>query len=422
MTSILAATATLAHADGNWVSAPTMQQARTGHGTTTGPCPTAVEGLGSGDCVYVLGGHPLEAALSAHVYSPQTGAWAALPSMTVGRSGLAAVTARCPDGVEGLQGACVYALGGTNGGGPQNTVEAYSPATNTWATLPSMHTARGFIGSAAAACPEAVPTLTGTCLYVAGGSTPEQPASPPDTGTPPAPDTSEPADPAAPHTQPGHAQGGHGQNGKPGKNDTRAATEVTDTVEAYSPATNTWAALPRLSAPRRSLGMAAASCPQVTRAAVPPTATCVYAVGGSGTGEPVDTVEVYDPRAHEWSRLPSLPTARRGMGVTQGPCPGDTARPHTTCVYGLGGSPTAAATAVATVEVYVPRTNSWSALPSLPEARFGIGAAAAPCAEDLARTCVYAPGGAVGTAPSAQAVALDTTDTPLLAPQQAPRP
>ncbi|MEE1753178.1 Kelch repeat-containing protein [Streptomyces sp. SP18CS02] len=357
LTSLLASTGSLAHAEGVWVTAPVMQQARSGHGTTTAPCPEAVPGLGQGSCVYVIGGHPLEAALSAHAYSPETKTWATLPSMTVGRSGLAAVTAPCPRSVAELRGPCVYAVGGTNGGGSLDRVEAYSPATNKWVTLPSMSTGRGFLGGAAAPCPVGVASLRGTCVYVVGGTTIS-------------------AD----------------------------ATKTSNTVEAYSPVTNSWATVASLPTARRSLGVASASCPRGKGGGSP---LCVYAIGGSDTGEPLGAVESYNPLSGKWSALAAVPTARRGMGVTSGPCPEDAGSRRGSCVYGIGGSPTAKTSAVGTVEVFAPGSGTWKALPSLPQARFGFGATAAPCSDELSRTCLYAPGGALGTAPSTEHTAFD---------------
>ncbi|MFV0127679.1 Kelch repeat-containing protein [Streptomyces sp. HMX112] len=359
LTSVLASAAPPAHAEGGWAAVPEMLQARTGHGTTTAPCPEAVDGLGEGPCVYVVGGHPLEAALSAHAYSPRTRTWAKLPPMSVGRSGLAVAAAPCPKGDKALKGTCVYAVGGTNGSGSLTTVEAYSPATNTWAALPAMPTGRGFLGATASPCPTVAAAPARTCVYAVGGST-----------------------------------RGSG-----------TATSLS-AVEVYDPATGTWSALPELPTPRRSLGVASATCPGAVALRAP---SCVYAVGGVDAAEPVGTVEVLDPGTRAWRKLPAVPTARRGMGVTSGPCPGATTVPAGTCVYGIGGSSTTQTLAVATTEVFTPGTGGWSSLPSLPRARFGFGATAAPCSEDLSRTCVYAPGGAVGTTPGTEVTAFDVS-------------
>jgi Kelch motif len=60
--------------------------------------------------------------------------------MPTARTALAGATTPCPTGADGLTGTCVYAIGGKNGS-EQSTVEAYSPAANTWATMPSTPTA-----------------------------------------------------------------------------------------------------------------------------------------------------------------------------------------------------------------------------------------------------------------------------------------
>ncbi|MFI6104150.1 Kelch repeat-containing protein [Streptomyces sp. NPDC051310] len=402
LTSALAAPAAPAHAaaDPGWVPAPDMTMARTGHGTTTAPCPEEVDGLGDGRCVYVIGGHPLEAALSAHAYSPGTRTWAKLPSMSVGRSGLSAVTAPCPRNTEALRGICVYAVGGTNGGGSLTTVEAYSPATNTWAKVAPMTTARAFLGAATAPCPQGVEGLRGLCVYAVAGAA-RTPAPGTGTGTGAGHGT---GTGTGTETGTGHGSGTGTGSGTGHGTGSGSETKTLATVEAYSPATDTWATLPSLPTPRRSLGVAAASCP---RAMVSHAPTCVYAVGGNDTAEPVSTVEVFDPESRAWVKLPSAPTARRGMGVVSGPCPGTSTLAGTSCVYGIGGSPTAQLTAVATTEVFAPRTNAWSALPPLPEARFGFTATAAPCSEDRSRTCLYAPGGMVDAAPSTHMSAID---------------
>ncbi|MET9801279.1 kelch repeat-containing protein [Streptomyces sp. NPDC006368] len=422
LTSALAAPAAPAHAaaDPGWVPVPDLTMARTGHGTTTAPCPDDVEGLGEGACVYVVGGHPLEAALSAHAYSPKTKKWAKLPSMTVGRSGLAAVTAPCPQDVEALRGTCVYAVGGTNGGGSLTTVEAYSPATNTWANVPSMPTARAFLGAAAAPCPQGVQELRGMCVYTVAGAA-RTAASGTGTGTEPGSGAGHGTGTGTgtgsgtgtgTGTEPGSGTGtepgsgtGTGSGSGPGTG-SGSAVKTLAAVEAYSPATNTWATLTALPTARRSLGVTSASCP---RAVVSHAPSCVYAIGGNDTAEPVNTVEVFDPESRTWVKLPSAPTARRGMGVTSAPCPDATALLGTTCVYGIGGSPTTQTTGVTTTEVFAPRTNTWSAVPALPQARFGLTATAAPCSADLSRTCLYAPGGMVDATPTTHVTAFDVT-------------
>jgi hypothetical protein len=116
--------------------------------------------------VYSIGGIVNGTFLNTvEAYSPATNTWAALPSMPTGRNGLAGATAPCPGA---RYRACVYAIGGQNNTGPLSTVEAYSPATNTWATLPSMPTARLDLAAATAPCAAA---WYRTCVYALGGGT-----------------------------------------------------------------------------------------------------------------------------------------------------------------------------------------------------------------------------------------------------------
>ncbi|MFD3938741.1 hypothetical protein ACFWSP_27495 [Streptomyces sp. NPDC058618] len=70
-------------------------------------------------------------ALTAGTATAQ-GVWITVPSMPAAPSALGGATANCP---EGLQGKCVYAVPGT---GIPADLAAYSPAVNTWATLPAV--------------------------------------------------------------------------------------------------------------------------------------------------------------------------------------------------------------------------------------------------------------------------------------------
>ena len=74
------------------------------------------------------------------------GVWLTLSSLPTARSGHAAATAPCPGG---LKQACVYVFGGRSSDGAfRSEFEAYSPATNAWATLPPLPTPRdGLAGS-----------------------------------------------------------------------------------------------------------------------------------------------------------------------------------------------------------------------------------------------------------------------------------
>ncbi|MEU9142811.1 kelch repeat-containing protein [Streptomyces sp. NPDC048349] len=326
MAPLLALPAPAATAQGVWVTAPSMPTARAGVTGAAADCP---EGL-RGTCVYSIGGAN-GGALEA--YSPAVGTWATLPRMKTPRFGQATTTAPCPDGV---RGDCVYAVGGIFGGGPvQATAEAYSTETNAWLTVRSMPTARANAAAATAPCPEGL-GLRGTCVYVFGGT-----------------DTVNP---------------------------------TLATVEAYSPATNTWATLTPLKTPRAAHAGTAAPCPGDLGLK----GTCVYAIGGGNTTTPdLASVEVYSPLLNAWQYVPDMPTARSDApGAATAPCPEGMSDG---CVYVLGGLN--GSTGLTTAEAYSPVANAWVTLPSMPTAHREHGVAAAPCPKNTRTDCVYAYGG-----------------------------
>jgi hypothetical protein len=327
LTSLLALTAATAQAQGVWLTLPSMPTARYSLARATAPCPEGPRLL----CVYAIGGHNNSGNLDVvEAYRPTANTWTTLPGLTTTRSGLSAAAAPCPDG---LRGACVYAIGGFNGPGVVNSVEAYSPAANTWTTLPALPTARAQLAVTAAPCPKDVGRLRGTCVYAIGG---------------------------------------------------QDAANTLNTVEAYSPATNTWATLRALPGPRLLLAATAASCP----AARGLRGTCVYAIGGrNGTGL-LNTVEAYSPATNTWTTLPALPTARADLAVAAAPCPSGV---ENGCVYAIGGLSRGA---LNTVEMYSPAADAWVTLPSMPTARFGLAASTGPCPKGPRSPCVYAFGGA----------------------------
>ncbi|MFJ9448022.1 Kelch repeat-containing protein [Kitasatospora sp. NPDC101235] len=313
-----------------------MPTARTVLAGTAAPCPDDVDGL-KGTCVYALGGFfapPNTFLNTVEAYSPATNTWATLPSMPTARASLAATTAPCPDDVDGLKGTCVYALGGRNAtNGALNTVEAFSPATNTWKTLPSLPTGRSGLAAATAPCPEGVDGLKGKCVYAYGGG------------------------------------------------------NALSTVEAFSPATNTWATLPSMPTGSVDMAGAAAPCPKHVKGLE---GTCVYAAGGNGqTVTFLNTLQAYSPATNTWKTLPSMPTARSDLAGAAAPCPDVL---EGACVYAVGGTPDFTRT-LGTTETYSPASNIWATLPPMPTARQDLAAASAPCPDRLKGTCVYAFGG-----------------------------
>ncbi|MFF8846472.1 Kelch repeat-containing protein [Streptomyces sp. NPDC015127] len=305
-----------------------------------------MEGL-KGTCVYAIGGHNGSPTLdTVEAYSPATNTWRTLPDLPTARYALTAATAPCPKDVDGLKGICVYAIGGFTGtewpdpAHDVGTVEAYSPATNTWRTLPDLPTARSFPAATTAPCPRDVEGLRGACVYTVGGA-------------------------------------------------------FGNVVEAYSPATNAWRTLPSLGTSRDAPGSATAPCPENVEGL---RGACVYAIGGfNPTDNILDTVEAYSPVTNTWRAVASLGTTRVALAAASAPCPNGDRNVKPTCAYAIAGFTDFTELATNTAEVFSPATNAWNPLPDLATARFELAAATAPCPENVRgpkHTCVYALGGA----------------------------
>ena len=118
--------------------------------------PAAAAGLDGR--IYAIGGYsalPLTATTEVDVYTPSTNSWAVLPSLPTARGSLAATTG--PDGH-------IYAIGGRFGYGDNfysSEVDAYSPTTNSWATLSSLPDTRESLGAT---------TGTDGRIYAVGGN------------------------------------------------------------------------------------------------------------------------------------------------------------------------------------------------------------------------------------------------------------
>ncbi|MFD4244516.1 kelch repeat-containing protein [Streptomyces sp. NPDC058525] len=323
MAPLLALSATAATAQGVWVTAPPLPTARTGVTGAAADCPDGLRGT----CVYAVGGGGGD-ILTA--YSPSVGTWVTLPPVKTPRVGQTTTTAPCP---EGVRGDCVYTLGGLFALALLNTVEAYSVETNAWLTVRSLTSPRSNAASATAPCPHDL-GLRGTCVYIFGGNDENGPVT---------------------------------------------------TVEAYSPATNTWATLAPLQTARFNHAGTAAPCP----GGLGLKGTCVYAIGGATTGTPeLASVEVYSPILNAWQYIPDMPTARTEASAATAPCPDGMSDG---CVYVLGGLN--GTTGLTTAEAYTPVSNAWVTLPSMPTVHRQFGAAAAPCPKNTKQDCVYAFGG-----------------------------
>jgi hypothetical protein len=211
------------------------------------PIPTARSlpgaALASDGRIYVAGGHTgggLGYSGVTEAYDTATGAWTSgLATMPTGRYEVAAATAG-----QGAQER-VYALGGFNQaavGGSLATVEAYDPATDTWATVAPLPTARRGLAAVRGA---------DGLLYAIGGS----PAS------------------GSPHS---------------------------NAVDVYDPATDTWSS-------RAPLPM-----PRAYHAAALGADGLIYVAGGLGAGANVDA---YDPASDTWRTVAPLLTPRYGLAA-----------------------------------------------------------------------------------------------------------
>ncbi|MFB7183125.1 kelch repeat-containing protein [Streptomyces sp. NPDC056257] len=140
-----------------WLSLTPMLADHFNAGAATAPCP---EGL-RGTCVYVFGGNT---GGTAEAYNPATNRWATVASLPTPRSNHAGASAPCP-GDPNPRHLCVYAISGTNA----NTlsVEFYNPVNNQWGPAAEIPTARNLGRAATAPCPDG---MSNGCIYVVGGA------------------------------------------------------------------------------------------------------------------------------------------------------------------------------------------------------------------------------------------------------------
>jgi N-acetylneuraminic acid mutarotase len=257
------------------------------------PMPTprtslAVAG-GNDGRIYAIGGFDAHSTIynTLEIYSPATNTWSTGAPMPTARNGFAAATG--PDGH-------IYAVGGESGfvTPPLQTLEIYDPASDTWDAGAPMPTGREGLGAALGADGR---------IYAIGG------------------DDNMPGDPAY------------------------------ATVEAYTPATNTWAAVASMPTARTFLAAAAAGDGRI------------YAMGGTTGLGAMATVEAFDPIAGTWATVPVLPqpAVNFAAAATGG------------VLFAIGGS---GLNPSSTVQSFTPATNTWSTLvPSLLTARGYLGAA-----------------------------------------------
>lgn len=248
-------------------------------------------------------------------------------------------------GVGGAMNGELYVAGGSIGSGSTTAVEAYNPATSSWASEASDLVSRAAAGGA---------VINGE-LYVAGGwinsdsnsSTNQLDAYNPATNqwTQQAPATiSRGATAVAAIGTNLYVTGG------------RASYNVSadyNTLEIYNSLTNTWTTGAPIPVPSEGATAAVLNGE-------------MYVIGGWVRTGPssaylANLVQAYDPQSNSWTMEAAMPTALAGAAVV--PLNGE--------LYVIGGEANVNGTAVNTVEVYDPLANTWSTGPAMPTAVTG---------------------------------------------------
>lgn len=256
-----------------WIEAPAMPTARYNVGAAVSP---------QGE-IYVVGGDSYTCVplTTLEVFSLKQRGWVTLTGMPTGRWSLGAAI-----GVDGK----LYAIGGRGGDCGADllgTVEAYDPATGSWAPRAAMPTPRWQVGVAAGANGK---------LYAIGGED--------------------------------------------------ASGSALNVVEEYDPLTDTWTRKGNMPAPNRLFATVAASNGKI------------YTIGGYGVS---NRVWEFDPVADTWTEKAPMPTSRDGLGAAQ---------VLNGRVYAAGGFGPGAVR-LATVEVYDPAADTWATETSLSSHRTG---------------------------------------------------
>jgi len=227
-------------------------------------------------------------------------------------------------------------------GRPQSSPSAKSQGS--WSKKAPLLTKRAEVGIAA---------LDGK-IYVVGGATPGDQASPLNQEYDPASDRWRDRAPL-PHglSHPGVATLNHKLYAIGGFSGGGVHVGALDLVFEYDPAMNVWRSLVPLSSPRGSVGVAVVDGK-------------IHVIGGRGLDKvTVPTHQVYDPSTGKWTEAAPLPTARDHMGVivVDGK------------IHVIGGRTAGTSDNINLHDVYDPVTNSWRSAAPLLTARSS-GAAA----------------------------------------------
>jgi hypothetical protein len=282
------------------------------------------------------------------MYNPATNAWSSAGALNTARTAFGTTLGPC---VGTLKQNCIYAIGGADIGAVYlATVEMYNAKTNKWSLEPNVPTPGApptFLGRAqlAATRGPCFNQLSQTCVYAIGGYNP--------------------------------------------------ALYQLSSVEMFNPATTTWTAATSLVTSRSRLSAASGPCQGTL------TATCLYAIGGTGNSGFLSSVEMYNPATNSWSTVASLHTASApptslgvaGTAAAAAPC---RTQPSRTCIYAYGGQDQHFNILNATM-MYDPQGNAWTYAANMITTRDNFGGSAGPCPAQVTKTCLFALGGSGAT-------------------------
>jgi len=232
-------------------------------------------------------------------YDPRANSWSAAAPLAVPRASFAAVT-----GHDGR----IYAAGGyTNGAVRLNNLDAFDAKANAWQSLAPMPTARN--GAAAAVGPDGRIYVMGGCSF-----------------------------------------------------DVSNSCNVLQTVEIYSPVSNSWSAGAPMPTARASLAAGVGADGRI------------YAIGGENESlQSLNVVEAYDPASNSWSPAPPMPTARSLLAGATGP---------DGRIYAIGGNNSGAGALTGAlygkIEIFDAKAQSWMVGKPMPQTAHSLAATAGP--------------------------------------------
>jgi len=324
-----------------WTSVPALPAATGNGASVAAPC----EGDTGSQCAYSIGGstesaNGLDTVL---MFDAASDNWTSVAPLSTGRAQLAAASGPC---LTSSSETCIYAIGGADSGGTfLNSVEVYSPYANTWSsgpTLPTPYAPPNFLGRAqlTAASGPCFNALSETCVYAVGGYNP--------------------------------------------------SLYQLSSVEMLNPATGTWTPAASLNVARSRSAAASAPCEGDA------TQTCLYVVGGTGTDGFLGSVEMFDPSGNGWTEVAGLHVNGSttnlevaGEAAASAPCLGNAS---SVCLYAFGGQDENY-NILSAAMMFDPSADSWSYGPAMVTPRDNFAGATAPCPQEAADSCLFAPGG-----------------------------